>query len=226
LNHLGLNAKAIVRTQEVLAQQFSQVLPPEQLLLLQPQLVGLLGEIARGFFEQQVEDRGRLSKLFTASISHELRTPINGIIGYAEIMLKDIHGPLNDEQRNDLTAISRAGQNVLKLVNDLLEVARFEAGYKYTHLKLTTFEIASLIKKSLLLRRSNSDLTLTVDCPPNLGSMHADKGKIEQVLESLLRQAVAFTESGEIRFTGWRDSSAFNTTPLSANPSCAISPTW
>lgn len=209
LNHLGLNAKAIVRTQEVLAQQMTQALPPEQLLLLQPQLVGLLGEIARGFFEEKAEKaetRGQLTREFLISMRHELRTPFGSIIGYAKVILMGLSGPLNDDLRDDLTAISSSGQYLLKMINDILYVAELKADYKDTHLELTTFDVIGLIKDIAFSFPNiyHNTITVAVDCPLSLGSMHADQHKIKHVLESLLREAVG---SDEIRFTGWRDSS-------------------
>ncbi|MCB0028025.1 MAG: sensor histidine kinase, partial [Anaerolineales bacterium] len=69
-----------------------------------------------------------LKTQFLANMSHELRTPLNSIIGFSRVILKGIVGPVTPEQEHDLTAIYNSGRHLLTLINDILDIARIEAG--------------------------------------------------------------------------------------------------
>jgi signal transduction histidine kinase len=70
----------------------------------------------------------RVKSQFLANMSHELRTPLNSIIGFSRVIIKGIDGPINDTQKQDLTAIYNSGQHLLSLINDMLDLSKIEAG--------------------------------------------------------------------------------------------------
>jgi signal transduction histidine kinase len=168
-------------------------------------------ENARLFAEiQATADRLReLDKLkseFLATISHELRTPLNSVLGYSEIILEGIDGPISEEAEDDVRAIHENGQHLLKLINDVLDLAKIEAG-RMT-LDVEPVDVPPLLED---VRRTNAGLlagkplTLTLDLPSDLPPVEADRLRLQQVLNNLISNAVKFTPRGEITVRAWRD---------------------
>ena len=146
------------------------------------------------------DEANRAKSSFLANMSHELRTPLNAIIGYSE-MLQEEAGDLGDKDYlPDLEKIHGAGKHLLGLINDVLDLSKIESG-KVT-LYLEDFDVAALVSEvadtvqPLVTKNGN---TLKVDCPPDLGVMHADQTKVRQTLFNLLSNASKFTERGAIR---------------------------
>ena len=88
---------------------------------------------ARLYVEQaatvtQLRELDRLKSSFLANMSHELRTPLNSILGFADVMLEELDGPLTENMNNDLRLIQKNGQHLLHLINDVLDMAKIEAG--------------------------------------------------------------------------------------------------
>jgi PAS domain S-box-containing protein len=147
---------------------------------------------------------------FLANMSHELRTPLNAIIGYSEMSIEEITDLGIPSLVPDIQKIHGAGQHLLGLINNILDLSKVEAGK--VELFLETFEIAPLLTeiaatlRPLVMKNHN---TLVIDCPPDLGSMHADITKLRQSLFNLLGNASKFTENGTITLgverepTGW-----------------------
>jgi len=184
-------------------------------LLMYASMVGLTIENTRLYseLERQVAERttelraalthaqeaDRLKGEFLASISHELRTPLNAIIGFSTVMLDELDGPISAMQREDLKTINQNGRFLLHLINELLDLARIEAGK--IELDIRTFDLAKLIgevvdtvggllyQKPITLRA-----TLAASVPP----ARADAGKVRQILLNLLSNSVKFTEKGTI----------------------------
>ncbi len=185
-----------------------------------------MGEIAAGDFSRQanVENRDelgalasdlnhmseRLGKLygaletasrhkseFLANMSHELRTPLNAIIGCSEVLQAKIAGDLNERQLVHLRDIHSAGRHLLSLINDLLDLAKIEAGK--TELELSRFDLTGTIENALAVVRAQAashahEIVLSVD--PDLGAFVADERKVRQILLNLLSNAVKFTPDG------------------------------
>ncbi|AFY93214.1 DAHL domain-containing protein [Chamaesiphon minutus] len=147
---------------------------------------------------------------FLANMSHELRTPLNAIIGYSEMSIEEITDLGIPSLVPDIQKIHGAGQHLLGLINNILDLSKVEAGK--VELFLETFEIAPLLTeiaatmRPLVMKNHN---TLVINCPPDLGSMHADITKLRQSLFNLLGNASKFTEHGTITLgakreaTGW-----------------------
>ncbi|MBT9612251.1 MAG: HAMP domain-containing histidine kinase [Burkholderiales bacterium] len=136
---------------------------------------------------------------FLANMSHEFRTPLNAIIGFTEVLQDRIAGPLNDEQAEYLADIHGAGQLLLRLVNDVLDIAKIEAGR--LELYYETFPIAQVVRDGITTLRPAAEkkgLDLHWQLPPDLGVIRADQIRIKQVLFNLLSNAVKFTDAGGV----------------------------
>ena len=136
---------------------------------------------------------------FLAGMSHELRTPLNSIIGFSEMLLKEIDGPMNDEQKNSVHYIEKSGKNLLTLINDILDMSKIEAGRM--EVSLEPVDISSTIEESLdsvgILFREKG-LILRKEFSRDFPAIQADPGRIRQVMLNLLSNAAKFTDEGEV----------------------------
>ena len=151
---------------------------------------------------RELEKANRLKSEFLASMSHELRTPINALIGYTALMLDRIYGDLNDRQEEGLTRIRAAAQHLLALINDILDLAKIEAGRMPLHLEDTilqevireaSVQIDPLVKKK--------GLTYRWIAPREPLHMTTDRTKVKQIMLNLLSNAVKFTHAGSVTLT-------------------------
>ncbi len=142
---------------------------------------------------------------FLASMSHELRTPLNAIIGISEILLEDARAEAREEQVEPLDRVFQASQHLLRLINDLLDLSKIEAGKMEIHAE--RFELAPLVHdvaatlKPLAAKNGNA---LRLDCPEGLRGMSTDATRIRQVLLNLASNAAKFTKSGTITIAASR----------------------
>ena len=148
---------------------------------------------------RELEKASRLKSEFLASMSHELRTPINALIGYTALMLDRIYGDLNERQEEGLTRIRAAAQHLLALINDILDLAKIEAGRMPLHVEDTVLQdvmreasvqVDPLIKKKGLAFRWIG--------PEQPLHMTTDRTKVKQIMLNLLSNAVKFTHAGSI----------------------------
>ncbi len=156
-------------------------------------------------YEQVVETAERLREVdrlknqFLANMSHELRTPLNSIIGFSRVIMKGIDGPVNETQSQDLAAIHHSGQHLLGLINDILDLARIEAGKM--ELNFDRVEMPEIIKgvmSTTVGLVKDKPIQLVTDVPPNLPPIYADAIRIRQVMINLLSNASKFTDEGSI----------------------------
>ena len=134
---------------------------------------------------------------FLASMSHELRTPLNAIIGFSEVMLERLFGEVNAKQEEYLHDILSSGRHLLSLINDILDLAKIEAGRM--ELEPAEFDLPQAIDNALVLVRERAlrrGITLEQSIDPRLGEIKGDERKIKQVLLNLLSNAVKFTPEG------------------------------
>jgi two-component system, sensor histidine kinase and response regulator len=148
---------------------------------------------------ERAQEADRLKSEFLAAISHELRTPLNAIIGFSTVMLDELDGPITPLQSEDLKTINRNGRFLLHLINELLDLARIEAGK--LELQIETIDLRGLIgdiAETVQGLLHNKDVMLRVTLPAALPPVRGDAGKIRQILLNLLSNAVKFTEHGTI----------------------------
>jgi len=148
---------------------------------------------------QEVERANRLKSEFLASMSHELRTPINALIGYSALLLDGVLGDVNPRQRDALARGRTAAEHLLALINDILDLAKIEAGKMPLHiepvsLRDVTLEVTQQIEP--MVRKKQLDFV--IDVSPDSPVIHSDRTKIKQVLLNLLSNAVKFTNRGRV----------------------------
>src|SRR5579859_2100626 len=141
----------------------------------------------------------RLKSQFLANMSHELRTPLNSIIGFSRVILKGIDGPLTDLQSQDLSSINSAGQHLLGLINDILDMARIEAGKMELVLdEVDLHDTINGVMSTTVALVKDRPVRLIQDVAPSLPRVRADSMRVRQVLLNLLANAAKFTDSGTI----------------------------
>ncbi len=148
---------------------------------------------------RELEKANRLKSEFLASMSHELRTPINALIGYTALMLDRIYGDITEKQEEGLSRIQAAAHHLLALINDILDLAKIEAGRMPLHLdEVPLQDIVREINVQIdpLLKKKGLSYRYEIPQPPI--SMYTDRTKVKQILLNLLSNAVKFTHSGGV----------------------------
>jgi PAS domain S-box-containing protein len=157
---------------------------------------------------RRAECASRVKSEFLAKMSHELRTPLNAVIGFSEGLLErsDIH-PLSEHQKNRLERIRSNGEYLLQLVNEVLDIAKLDAGRN--RLQITTFEVVSLVNEvggfAETLARDKPAVRFIVDLPESLPSLTSDRDKIRQILVNLVSNAFKFTVKGSVTLRARRE---------------------
>jgi signal transduction histidine kinase len=182
-------------------------------------LVTMAGQIATAlqnasYFEEvqrtaeRLREVDRLKSEFLASMSHELRTPLNSIIGYTEIMLMGLDTELDPEMTEDVQAIYDNGQHLLRIINDVLDLAKIEAG----RLELNQEEVpvealvdAASSSITGLLVNKEKPVEFKVEVEDNLPTILGDQVRLNQVINNLASNAVKFTDEGHITLRAFRD---------------------
>lgn len=148
-------------------------------------------------YADQLLEIDRLKDEFIACISHELRTPLTSIRGYLELLMENMVGELNDEQRSFLEIVRRNSERLLRLVGDLLFVAQLEAGKLW--LDRERVDLAALIQETvaaLLPTATKREIAVRVEVEPDLPPLQADRARVGQILDNLLSNALKFTAPG------------------------------
>jgi protein-histidine pros-kinase len=161
-------------------------------------------------FEQTLQDANRLKSEFLANMSHELRTPLNGIIGFSEFLLDEKAGSLNSRQKEYLGDVLASGRHLLRLINDVLDLSKIEAGRM--DLIPETFALSAAVNEVCAVispAARQKAISLLQRLPDDFDTVVLDRHKFMQILYNLLSNALKFTpSSGEVRLLMTRDGDA------------------
>ena len=149
---------------------------------------------------EQLKNASELKSRFLSNMSHEFRTPLNSVLALSRLLLDRVDGHLNAEQERQVGYIRKSAEDLLELVNDLLDLAKVEAGK--VDVKPSEFSIADLfggLRGSLKPLLTTPTVELAFEVDRALRSLYTDEQKVTQVLRNLISNALKFTERGEVR---------------------------
>jgi len=165
----------------------------EELQKVNESLDGKVDELARA--NLHLYEMNRMKSDFLATMSHELRTPLNSIIGFSDV-LGSIQS-LDDKQRRYVQNIRNSGRMLLDMINDILDLAKIEAGK--TEIRPVTFDVESVVSAQCDMARPMAEkkaIDVTFEIGPGLEAVEQDQAKVQQILANLLSNAVKFTPGG------------------------------
>ena len=146
---------------------------------------------------EALETAGRLKSEFIANASYEVRTPLNAVIGFADILTNQYFGDLNPRQLEYSRGILQSSEQLLGLINDNFDLATIEAGHLV--LERRRVEVIKMLQTVLSLNRARASarqLEIELSCPPNIGTIEADERRLKQALFNLVSNAIKFTPPG------------------------------
>jgi PAS domain S-box-containing protein len=152
--------------------------------------------------KEDAERSNKFKDQFLSTMSHELRTPLNAVLGFSDLLNEERYGPLNERQRRYVNHIHTGGKHLLRLINDILDLSKIEAGR--LQLAIENVSVSMTFSESLDTLRPLADKknqTMTQEVPPDF-RVRADSTRFRQVLMNLLGNAIKFTpEGGKIELT-------------------------
>jgi signal transduction histidine kinase len=149
---------------------------------------------------EKAKESARLKDQFVTTMSHELKTPLNAIIGFADILSEELQGPLNAKQKDSLKRLSGSAQDLHTLVSNILDLSKMEAGQM--GLAISTYkpnEVLEEIYQMVPALLKEKDVRVELEKDQSLHEAEGDVVKIEQILTNLLTNAIKFTKKGQIR---------------------------
>jgi signal transduction histidine kinase len=148
----------------------------------------------------ELQELDRLKSAFLANMSHELRTPLNSILGFSDVILEQIDGPLTGPMKNDLQLIQKNGQHLLHLINDVLDMAKIEAGrINLAPERFMVHEILDDVLSITSTMASEKNISLFVEADSDTAvEIFADRTRLRQVMINLINNSIKFTEKGRI----------------------------
>jgi signal transduction histidine kinase/CheY-like chemotaxis protein len=141
-----------------------------------------------------------LKSSFLSNMSHEFRTPLNSMLALTRMLLDRMDGELSSEQDQQIRFIQRSAKELAEMVDDLLDLAKVEAGR--LEVKPKAFEVADLfgaLRGMLKPLLAESSLNLVFEIPEELAPMYTDEQKVSQILRNFISNAIKFTQRGEVR---------------------------
>jgi signal transduction histidine kinase/ActR/RegA family two-component response regulator len=186
-----------------------------ELLLSLEQFSRELDETNRGVvalyaeLDQRAEQLKRASDLksrFLSNISHELRTPLNSVLALARLLADQVDGTLTSEQMKQVGLIRKSAENLLEIVNDLLDLAKVEAGrMEVTPSTFSIEDVFAGLRGTLRPLQTHSAVTLSFIVQEKFPDIYADEAKLTQILRNLVSNALKYTEKGNINVHALRD---------------------
>jgi signal transduction histidine kinase/CheY-like chemotaxis protein len=149
---------------------------------------------------EQLRKASESKTRFLSNMSHEFRTPLNSVLALSRLLLDRIDGELTPEQERQITYIRRAAEGLLEMVNDLLDLAKVEAGK--AEVALHAFSVSDLfggLRGALKPLLATRQVDLVFETPADLPEIVSDEAKVTQILRNLISNALKFTERGEVR---------------------------
>jgi signal transduction histidine kinase len=175
------------------------------------QLSQELGDTNRGVVALYAELDGRAEQLrqaselktrFLSNMSHEFRTPLNSVLALSRLLLDRIDGDLTPEQERQVGYIRRSAENLLELVNDMLDLAKVEAGKAETRpVRFLVTSLFGALRGALKPLLTSASVDLLFEPAQDLPPLYTDEAKVAQILRNLISNALKFTEQGEVRVT-------------------------
>ncbi len=156
--------------------------------------------IAEREIADKLRDVDRLKSQFLANMSHELRTPLNSIIGYSEVLLDGVDGELTPDAEEDIQAIHNSGKHLLSLINEILDLAKIEAGEMRLDRKSLDLvaQVKEIVQTAQVLVK-DKPVILEMVQETDIPLVNADPIRLRQIIWNLVSNAVKFTESGSVR---------------------------
>ncbi|MGI9367159.1 MAG: sensor histidine kinase [Rhizobiaceae bacterium] len=147
---------------------------------------------------RRAEESNLAKSRFLATMSHELRTPLNAILGFSEVMANEVMGPIdNPHYKEYLSDIHRSGTHLLKLINEILDLSRVEAGrYDLNQEATNLAHLAEESQQMIKLKAAKKNVSIVMQIQPDLPELWADARAVRQVILNLLSNALKFTPSG------------------------------
>jgi signal transduction histidine kinase/CheY-like chemotaxis protein len=149
---------------------------------------------------EQLRQASELKTKFLSNMSHEFRTPLNSVLALSRLLLDRIDGELTPEQERQVGYIRRSAEGLLELVNDLLDLAKVEAGK--VDIRPSAFTVGELfggLRGALRPLLTSQAVELIFEIPDQVPNLFTDEGKVTQILRNLISNALKFTEQGEVR---------------------------
>jgi signal transduction histidine kinase len=151
---------------------------------------------------ERMRELDRVKANFLATVSHELRTPLTSVIGYSEMLMEGLAGPLNEEQREYLRTVMDKGEQLLHLITGILDISRIEASG--VQLQRGPVDIEGLVRdvvSTVTPQARRKRLQVQMDLAQGLPVLQGDADKLRQSLLNLVGNAIKFTSEGEVRIT-------------------------
>ncbi len=202
----NLQPEALLQIYALLDRELTAELTVEQITLLHPRLVSLIGALGSGFYMGKAERARAFNMNAMSMMGHDLKTPINAITGFSRVILKGIDGPITEFQQQDLTSIYDAGQKLLNMIDEVFRTAKSDAAK--TNIYTAPFDMAELlgdvlrVSQPILARRGNA---LEIRCAGELGEMNGDASMVRWVLLGMLYYASRLAPKGDIALVATRE---------------------
>jgi GAF domain-containing protein len=210
----------------ILMRQEAGEFPPETVRLMQTIASQSVLAIQNARLFREIADKSEQLALasqhksqFLANMSHELRTPLNAILGYAELLVDGIYGVLPDRPKGVLERIQNNGKHLLALINDVLDLAKIEAGQ--LTLTLEDYSLPEVVQSVVTATEplaTSKGLKFTAAVQDGLPMAHGDARRVAQVLLNLVGNAIKFTDEGEVEIRAATDKGQFVLTVRDTGP--------
>lgn len=161
--------------------------------------------------KSEAESANKIKSAFMSNLSHELRAPLNSIIGFSGLLLREIPGTLNDEQKKQLDLIQSGGSHLLGLINDILDLSKIESGQLKIYYEDFQFdEVLDEVLKMQEPLAGEKGISLNLCSRTTTIKIQSDRQRIKQVLLNLINNAIKFTAEGSVNIMSYKENNSVN----------------